>query len=257
MEEDRNLETIEQEKTEEKGVTKEWATPLKANRKGENSVNSINPFSEEQTVREEHFGENKISFLEAIGGIFFQPITTLRQVGQQGHFLWGIAITLLVFLIDAILGATFVQQEFLAPFGMFDSTASIALFNLAFFPLGIGFSFAYGGILYAAGSLLGGNGRFHGFYAAIALAALPSVIIAFLQPLLADGALNLLFVLLRVAILIWVIVLQVFAIRECLLLTTGKAVLIYFLPLLFLLGSIIWMLALGMYVFPGWGEFFY
>lgn len=257
MEEERNQEELIREQVEEKAITKEWATPLKANKKGGNNTDSTQLFQEEQANIKEDLSGAKISFLEAIGGVFIQPAATFKEIGSRGYFSWGIIIALLIFLINAVLGVALVGKDFISPFETIYAPTSLAVFYLAFLPLGIGLSVTYASVLYALAALFGGRGCFQGFFAAIMLAALPMVFISLLQPLFKTEFLNLFFSLLKLAIFIWVLVLQIYAIRESLTLTTGKATLVYFLPLIFLFGSIIWMLIFGMFAFPGWGGFLY
>jgi hypothetical protein len=196
----------------------------------------------------EVFGGEGVGLLEAIYGVMFQPVATLRQLGGRGRFRWGLLIFALILLFDqVVVTATMEGPYWEAVVGVSAGSLFIALY-----PILMGIVFAAVAVLHACAVLLGGKGHFRGFFAATAFAALPMVFLSLLSfwEYIGGSSPNLVITVLSLLISLWILVLQTLAIRESHSVSTGKAILIVFLPLIFLLGTTVWLVSWGMALLP-------
>lgn len=238
--EDTKTTAVSPQENHETGNTgaREWATVnLKVTRKEET------PAGEPQRPQ----GNQGIGVLEAVYGIIFQPVATLRQLSTWGRFRWGLFIYALILLFDqVVVSATLPSTYWETMMGVSAGTLFVALY-----PALMGITFTAVAVLHACALLLGGKGQFRGFFAATAFAALPMVFLSLLSFLEYMGSLSGFFSAVpSLVVALWLLVLQVLAVRESHLVSTGKAVLICFLPFMFMLVSLLWLVGWGAALVP-------
>jgi len=162
---------------------------------------------------------------EAVAGILIRPRETLRQVGG-GASLGPALVALLLTALVSRWSSTLINPEPAAWLG-----GSIAYTLLTVASMGLLF-FLLAAVYYGLARLLRLRGSFRGLLSGLALANVPSVFTAPLALLaVALGpAGQVLAGLGTMALGIWVTVLSVLAVREVFATSTGRALLIYLLP---------------------------
>ncbi len=183
--------------------------------------------------------------VEAVVGVIVQPVQTLRQIALARPWPQALALYIGLAVLQGLASLTFPRPDldtsmtgspvmdpgataFLetvtTPGFLFGSTLVIS-------PL---FLIIETGILFLVGRLLGGRGPFSGLLSAFAFASVPLLIMAPVTAVLNLGgsamAIGLIQGLLGTAAGIWVLVLQVLAIREGLALSTGRAIAVFLIP---------------------------
>lgn len=178
---------------------------------------------------------------EILYGVLFEPVDTFRYLGQEKPLARGLLIFILVyglnFVVNQGIEAVSPQGglwkgELLWVYGILGG--AIILFGL----------FLSAGILSLLGELCYGNGNGKGIMASIAFATFPGALgppLHYLTILLNISWLGVLFSLLTT---VWVMALQVVAVRESLRLNTGQAAFIYLLPGILLLVLLLAVLGL-------------
>lgn len=184
------------------------------------------------------------SFLELVYGVFFQPVQTLRYLSVQQKFLWGNLVFIGTYIFSSLMGFA-VSRGQLPQYGLTQEEMQIlsALAGKSWIlvlPLAWGFWFTMVSIYHALAGLLKGRGSIAGIFAAFGFTSLPLLVgalVNFLESSLQLG--GQVAGLFGVLIFIWIVVLQVIALRENYLVSTGRAVFIWFLPWIFLTVSLI------------------
>ncbi|MHB1254928.1 MAG: YIP1 family protein [Dethiobacteraceae bacterium] len=176
----------------------------------------------------------KGSLAEVVVGIIVSPVATMRAVNREPSLRLSLTVFLLVMLVVSI-GTVLADAELAAQLG-----GSAVVFAVLM-PLAIFILFTQAGVCFGAARLLGARGSFANLLSLFALANIPSFFMAPLAlvsfvPGIAGGILHGLgsFVLST-----WVMVLAIIAVRETFQVTTGRALLIYGLPILLLVGLVV------------------
>ncbi len=172
-----------------------------------------------------------MNLIEAIYGVLFSPTKTLREIGENKIWLSGILIFFIVMSFNMVLNlgmAGIEPIEQVLPF----SANFIWLGGL----IGIIFSiivlFVTAGLYALLGEIIYKSSNAAGLLAAFSFASLPSIFAAPTQYLANLANLNLISSLIAILIGIWVIILQVIALRESLRLSTSQAIVLYIIPLI-------------------------
>ncbi|MDQ7794927.1 MAG: YIP1 family protein [bacterium] len=153
--------------------------------------------------------------LDLVSGILFDPVTTLRRAAA-GHLALPLTLGLAAM---AVAGASSLA-------GFPGHRLGLTLVGLLASLLVL---FGQAAVLNLVAELLGGGGNGRGLLAALALAQVPSALLA-PAGLLAQVA-GWLGTLTRLALFAWVFVLQLLAVREAHRLTTGRALAVVLIPL--------------------------
>lgn len=180
---------------------------------------------------------DNLGFTETVIGIITSPATTMREISRRKALSLAVPVFFLALLVtnfSAVLTEPELAQLLGGP-----GAALVAL---------IAFSILYllsqSSLCYSLARLFGCRGSFATLLSLLALANVPSVFSAPLALLrFVPGVGGFLHGLGTFVLAVWVIVLGVFAVRETFQLPTGRAVIIFFLPL-FLVLSLAIVLAL-------------
>ncbi len=171
-------------------------------------------------------------------GVITSPVSTLKEVASKKPVWWG----LLIYLGISILGslAAIFDPDLVA---IYEEMTRQLTFTIPFLLLTLGgmlisvlLLLIYVGVLHLFGRLFGGSGGYWNLFSAYTFASFPGIIgvpITVLGGLLGVVG-SILSGLVGFAISIWVIVLQVIALRESHGLSTGMAILAYFITIFIL-----------------------
>lgn len=199
---------------------------------------------EGQDIEAREFRE--FHFFDAIVGVIVQPVRALRQIALARPWPQALALSIGLAVLQGLASLTFSRPDLDA--SMVGSpamgtgaaefletvTAPAVLFGsaLVITPLAL---ILETGVLYLIGRLLGGRGHFSGLLSTFAFASVPLLIMAPVTAVMNLGGsvlgIGLIQGLLGTAAGIWVLVLQVLAIRESLTLSTGRAIAVLLIPL--------------------------
>ncbi len=172
-------------------------------------------------------------------GVIVSPSDTLNEIARERPVWWG----LLIYLGISVLGslAALFDPEVV---GFYEEMTRQFAFTIPFLPLAIGglliavlILLIYVGVLHLFGRLFGGSGGYWNLFSAYTFANFPGIIGV---PITVIGGLfgvvgSVLSGLVGFGISIWVIVLQVIALRESHGLSTGMSILAYVLTLFILI----------------------
>lgn len=171
-------------------------------------------------------------------GVTTRPVSTLKEVASNKPVWWGLLIYLLISILGSL--AAMLDPEVVA---IYEEMTRQVTFTIPFLLLTIGgilFSvlvlLIYVGVLHLFGRLFGGSGGYWNLFSAYTFASFPGIIGV---PVTVLGGLigvvgSILSGLVGFAISIWVIVLQVIALRESHGLSTGMAILAYLITIFIL-----------------------
>jgi len=177
--------------------------------------------------------QKALGVLDLMYGALFSPVTTFRAAVARPHLGRAVVVLVVVSAVSAIVGAISGGREFAAGMAEAGLQVPAASFGPAAFLFGLvgPFIFWYlqSAVFYVTGILLGGRGEVVPLMAALAVASMPQVFTA-PATLLGAAVHQSLGVWLSFAIGIWVIVLDILAVREALHFSTGRAVATFFLP---------------------------
>jgi hypothetical protein len=173
--------------------------------------------------------------LDTFIGVLARPTSTIRSVCQQRPIGWAIIVYLAVSLITTV--------AWVEP-GMLEKLGLPALGMPAILVGGLIYNFVslviFTAIYHVVASVLGGRGRYWGVFCGSAFAALPAIFVA---PLAVIGLLPIVGALLSglgtLGVVVWSFVLTILAVRENYLVSTGRAILIVFLPLVVLMALVL------------------
>lgn len=184
-----------------------------------------------------------MTILDILYGLIFQPQATMRELARTRPLL----SAFLVFL--GVYGANLLLQQ---------ASRSINQFDLVMLPISMTWLlgslgalasivvwFVSAGLFSLLGEIIYGYSNGRGILACLGFAAFPGIFGPALYYVSALLHLEPLGILLYALTMLWVVGLQVVAVREALTLTTGQAVLIYFLPVAVSLATIILLLVIG------------
>lgn len=156
-------------------------------------------------------------------GVIVSPVQTLRAVSENKPVLWAIIIYTGVSLLTLLANTIGYAAPKTAAYVIIGLVGSLAAY------------FAFTGLLHIVSRLLGGKGSYFNLFSAIGFAyfpmifTLPALLIGFLGA--PGAAISGLFV---AAVTIWVLVLEVIALREAHLISTLKSIFVYISSLLFI-----------------------
>lgn len=161
------------------------------------------------------------SIWDLLYGVLASPAKTLRQISERPPLSWAI---LIVILVSLLIGITLEQPEFLK-LGRGSFILLYMSLSAIMWLIGVG-------LVHFMGRLLGGQGNYLGLFCAWGFASLPGI---FMAPLALLGRLpgilgTLLEVLGNLALVVWMLVLGVLAVRETHGLSTGRAVAAFLIP---------------------------
>lgn len=197
------------------------------------------------------------SFLDIVYGVIFSPRQTMAIVGQQKPFWSAFALLLAINLLTIM--TIFVSFDSYQSFNSILPKAALQpgtlkkvllVISFCMFFIRLIFLFASAGIYNIFGELLGGKSNGIGLLTALCLTAIPEVfsiplhLLGVLLPIgkTVDGLGNFLLSL-------WMLGLSILAIREVLELSTARALLILFLPLLIIFSIIFALVIIATTVF--------
>jgi len=182
----------------------------------------------------------KIGFAETVTGIITSPAATMREISRGNALGLAVPVFILAMLVSNT-AAVLTEAELMHLFGG-PGPAFLALTAFSFFYL-----VSQSGLCYCLARLFGCRGRFTTLLSLLALANVPSIFTAplALAMLVPDPAGAIIHGLGSFTLVVWIIALAVLAVRETFQVSTGRAVIILFLPLfLFLALLAILVLAL-------------
>ncbi|MEW6398826.1 MAG: Yip1 family protein [Bacillota bacterium] len=175
-----------------------------------------------------------LGVLELMYGALFSPVATFREVAARPHLGRAVVVLVVVAAVSATVGAISGGREFTAGMAEAGVPVSGASFGPVAFLFGLVGPFLFWylqtAIFYLTGVLLGGKGPVLPLMAALAVASMPQVFSAPVM-LVSTAVHQGLGVWLSLAVGIWVIVLNVLAVREALHFSTGRAIATLVLPL--------------------------
>lgn len=192
--------------------------------------------------------------LEISMGVLTRPTSTIRSICQERPIGFAIVVYLVVNLVVALASIGLGDLGF--PEGRVEFSSAILAGISIFFIIGIPIIglltlAVFTAIWHAVALVLGGKGSYGGLFSGFAFAQLPAI---FTAPLAVIGLLPgitgaLLFGLGSIGLGLWSLVLSILAVRENYAVSTGRAILIYLLPvvvLLVLLGLLVAVVVLPM-----------
>jgi hypothetical protein len=165
--------------------------------------------------------------IEKLVGVLVRPTSTIRSICEQRPIGWAVVIYLVVGLITTItmVDPGMLEKLRLPELGMTEILVGFTIINIVALVI-------LTAICHVVASVLGGKGSYGGLFCGFGFAALPGI---FAAPLAVVGLLPVVGALLSgpgsLGIMVWSIVLSILAVRENYLVSTGRAILIYFLPL--------------------------
>ncbi|MBS3899142.1 MAG: YIP1 family protein [Dethiobacter sp.] len=182
---------------------------------------------------------------EVVVGIISSPVATIREVSKEPSLRLSFTAFILVMMVVSMTTAL-TDVELTAQLG-----GSAVVFAVLM-PFSLLILVVQAGVSFGAARLLGARGSFHNLLSLFALSNLPSLFMAPLALLrFAPGiAGSILHGLGSFILSVWVLVLAVIAVRETFQVTTGRALLICYLPILLLvvLVALLAGLALLLYI---------
>lgn len=183
-----------------------------------------------QPQTDDNLSGKELGFAETVTGIITGPADTMREISRRKAFRLAVPaffLALLVTNISAVLTEPELAQLLGGP-----GAALLVLTAFSFLYL-----LSQSGLCYSLARLFGCRGSFATLISLLALANVPSVFSAPLAllrfvPGLAGGFFH---GLGSFALAVWVVALGVLAVRETFQISTGRAVIIFFLPLFLVL----------------------
>lgn len=168
-------------------------------------------------------------------GVIARPVSTLKEVASNKPVWWGLLIYLGISLLSSLAAVFDPQVAALYEEMTRQFTFAIPALLLVFggILISVLMLLIYVGVLHLFGRLFGGSGSYWSLFSAYTFASFPGIIGV---PVTLFGSLlgvvgSILSGLVGFAISIWVIVLQVIALRESHGLSTGMAILAYFITI--------------------------
>ncbi|SHH07060.1 Yip1 domain-containing protein [Thermosyntropha lipolytica DSM 11003] len=174
-----------------------------------------------------------MSFTEIVYGVLFQPVNTFRYLKEARPLGLSLLIWAAVIILSVVIGQgeAYVNNE-IKSLGLPLQVAGMLNWVVGLFSFIMLFVMA--GIYSLLADIIYGRNNAKGLLVCLALASLPGVLGSALSYVLALAGIKWLGMLFSLAAGMWVIVLQILALREALELTTSGALLIYFIPFIVL-----------------------
>lgn len=172
-----------------------------------------------------------MSFTDIIYGLIFSPSQTLRSISDNKPWAYGIVVFLVVMTFNMIVSRGIyamepVEEVLPIPSGFLWLGALVGIiFSLIMLFIMAGLYSLLGEIIYQSG-----NGS--GLLASLSFASLPGIFGPPLQYVAILLGLSPLSMLISFGITVWLLVLQVIALREALQLSTSQATFLFIIPLL-------------------------
>ncbi len=172
-------------------------------------------------------------------GVITRPVGTLNEVAREKPVWWGLLIYLGISLLGSL--AAFLDPDLIATYEemtrQFTFTIPVLFLIFGGLVLSVLLLLIYVGVLHLFSLLFGGSGGYWNLFSAYTFASFPGIIGV---PVTALGGVlgvfgSILSGLVGSAISIWVIVLQVIALRESHGMSTGMAILAYFITVFILI----------------------
>ncbi len=169
--------------------------------------------------------------LDWLSGVFTRPAITLKEIAAARPLGWALFIFLGVVLLNAFASSANQQTREVLDQFIFTTgfTISIPLMVIGALVTAFLYLVISTGIIHLLARLFKGTGGYGGMLSAFAFASFPQIILAPVNVLtgLIGTAGSILGGLVSFGISVWVLVLQVIAVRESHRLTTGMAILVY------------------------------
>lgn len=185
-----------------------------------------------------------MTILDVLYGLIFQPQGTMRELARTRPLLTGLMVFLGVYLVNYLFQGASGQ---ISP-----SAFGLTLLPRPFWLLGglgaimaVLMWFVSAGLFSLLGEVLYGYGNGKAVLTCLSFAVFPGVLGPALHYAAVMISLETIGALLYLLSMLWVMVLQVLAVREALTLTTGQAVLVYILPLTAIIAFFVLLLLLG------------
>jgi len=178
----------------------------------------------------------KEGVLAALSGVIVHPVQTLREITGEKPWVWGIVVYLVSswvsFMASFLTGWRNLPEVFMpSELNLSAFLVGVVLSAPIFSLLGL---LVISGIYHLIARLLKGEGSFVGLLSGLGFASFPTILTAPFALLGVVGGLfgSLVYNLAVFAVSIWVLVLNIIAIRENYAFSTGKAVLTFFIPVI-------------------------
>ena len=176
---------------------------------------------------------------ETLTGMLTRPTSTIRSICQQRPIGWAIVVYLVVCMVSGVsaIGLGFLEGAGLPDFGPFSIAVYIPGMLVGTPIIGLLTLVVLAAICHGVASVLGGKGSYSGLFSGFAFAALPGIFSAPLTAIsLPFGIIGtILYGLGSIGLSLWVVVLDILALRENYVVSTGRAILILLLPAVILL----------------------
>lgn len=177
-------------------------------------------------------------FLEIVYGVLFEPVKTMRRAADNPPLVTALVIVTILSLLGTLMAMLTFSR-------ILSQSFNGAVLSGALVPVGAFISlvfsyvkwFGYSAVLHLVADLLGGKGAVRGVFTAVGLAVLPNILLFPFQFIgylygLGNLAVTVLLLLAGLAVEIWSSVVLVIGIREVYRLSTGRSVLVFFIPFL-------------------------
>ncbi|NLJ72033.1 MAG: YIP1 family protein [Syntrophomonadaceae bacterium] len=171
-----------------------------------------------------------MSLTEAIYGVIFTPKKTLANISRERIWLSGVLIFFIVMVFNLLIntsasGLEQVEQLVAIPANFYGAISIVGIiFSLVMLFVLVGLYNLFGELIYQSTNA-------SGLLASLSFASIPAVFGPPLQYVLMLVNLQILSYIISLGIGIWLIVLQVIAIRESLSISTGQALLLFIIPI--------------------------
>ncbi len=168
---------------------------------------------------------------EALYGVLFSPVKSLKRISENKIWLSGILVFVIVMAFNIIIsqgiaGIDSLDQVMPIPANLIWLGKIIGiLFSIIFLFITTGLYTLLGDIIYKSSNPAG-------MLASLSFASIPAIFAAPIQYVAILINLNIISLIVSPLIGIWVLILQVLAIRESLRLSTSQAVVLYIIPII-------------------------
>ena len=219
---------------------------------------------EPQSKQEDN--HEKIPVGELLYGVIFQPNKTFPLFRYYQPWGWAMVFLFVVNLVTILLAFLNLSSNdillSLPPSlagALEPMRASMGVYaSIFFYPLTIMLFAIQVSILHFLAELVGGSGQVLGLFSALAfiqIIGMLSAVVKVFTSLLANSGM-LFFLPLGLAMGIWQLILSTIAIREIYLLSTGRSLLVIFLPVIIIVGVLLYMILTGIaFIGPLLGTF--
>ena len=169
-----------------------------------------------------------MTIVELLYGIMFEPRPTLQYISEKKPLAWGLTVYLIVLIFNAVFarGINYISPK--DAVALLDELLWIYLVTGALFSIVV--LFLLTGLFSLLSDLFYGHSNSSGLLACLCFASVPGVLGPPLQySALLTGA-SYIGTISSVIISVWVLVLQIMALKEALALRTGQAINLFIMP---------------------------